>query len=178
VTGSSRGTAPPPALRRLGKRLLRHELSLTSRAGDGRPEAPAVAAAAERAAERLGRPLSNLVGIAGCQALLARALHLAAREWPLLAGVRAAVAPAGSLEGLEEVLPAAGRARAFAALAAVLAHLLWLLVVFIGEALTLHTVCAAWPDLRLGPDDLAPAGRPRESRRGAGAGHPGTETTT
>jgi hypothetical protein len=178
VTGTSRGTAPPPAVRRLGKRLLLHELRGALLAGDGRRDIAAVVSAAERAAQNLGRPLSRLVGVAGCQALLTRALHLAGREWPLLAGVRAAAAPAGSLEGLDEVLLTADQTRARAALAAVLAHLVWLLVVFIGDALALQTVRDAWPDLRLGPDDLASAGRPRQRRRGAGAGPPGTETTT
>jgi hypothetical protein len=169
--------APVPAVRRLGRRLLLRELEQEAAGGDRRRDVAAVAVAAERATRKLAQPLRRLVGVAGCQALLTRALHTAGWEWPLLDRVRAVATPAGGLEDLGAALQGTDPARARAALGAVLAHLVWLLVTFVGADLALRAVREAWPDVRLGPDDLAPAGRPRERTRSPGGGPRGTEAT-
>jgi hypothetical protein len=104
-----------------------------------------MADAAERVWLTLGLHLSRLVGVAGCHALLERALHLAKAEFPGLGGVRAAAEPAGRLEGLRESLDGVGPARAGGALAAPPAHFIGLLATFIGEDLALRLVDGIWP---------------------------------
>lgn len=175
--------APAPAVRRLGQRLLLLELEQGEVGVDGRPDVTAVAAAAERAARKLGQPLARLVGVAGCQALLTRALHLAGREWPFLDGVRAAAAPARGLAGLGEALQGADPTQARDALASVLAYLVWLLVTFIGNDLALHTVREAWPGTYLSDEGFPDTGRLETGRRHQGqlsgeAGPAGAEATT
>jgi hypothetical protein len=175
--------APEPAVRRLGQRLLLLEVEQGEVGVDGRPAATAVAAAAERAARKLGQPLARLVGVAGCQALLTRALHLAGREWPFLEGARAVAAPAGGLEGLGEALQGADPAQVRDALASLLAHLVWLLVTFIGGDLALHTVREAWPGTYFGDEVFPGTGRSETGRLHKGqlsgeAGPAGAEATT
>lgn len=89
-----------------------------------------------RVCEKLRRPLTTLIGPAGYSSLLSRALTLARRESPALAEVR--VNPDGSLEGLE--------GEAAKVTAVLIAHVLALLTVFIGEALTMQFVRDIWPD--------------------------------
>ena len=90
-----------------------------------------------RVCEKLRRPLSHLTGPAGFSSLLARALTLAQRENPALAGVR--VTPTGSLEGLV--------GEAAEACPTLIAHLIELLTTFIGASLTLRLLHDIWPDL-------------------------------
>jgi hypothetical protein len=59
----------------------------------------------------------------------------------------------GSLKGLEPVVADASNGGGDAALA-VIAHLLGLLVTFVGEPLTLRLVRNAWPDASLDGYDL------------------------
>lgn len=96
-------------------------------------------------AEKLGRPLVTLTGIAGFRSLLARALTLAKAQAPALNLVE--IEPDGSLTGF-------GNDEAQVADAGVMliAELLGLLVTFIGEHLMLTLVRDAWPDLAI-PDD-------------------------
>ncbi|MDQ3701555.1 MAG: hypothetical protein M3442_11640 [Chloroflexota bacterium] len=185
--------APTPAVRCLGRRLLILELERGTARADGHQDATAVAAAAERAAQKLRDPLSRLVGVSGFRALQARALNLAGREWPILDGVRPAATPAGGLEGLREALQGADTEQASDALAAVLAHLVWLLVTFIGDDLAMRTVGEAWPAAELGhhtPPDTghvraqrsdtqrADGRQPRASRTCGEVGHGGAEATS
>lgn len=180
--------APTPAVRRLSQRLLLIELERETAGADGQQNVTAVAAAAERAAQKLQHPLSRLVGVAGYQALLARALNLAAREWPILDGVRPGATPSGGLDGLRQALQGAATDQAGNALASLLSHLVWLLVTFIGDDLARHTVRDAWLGIDVGDDALPVKGasitdcthsvRPPESQRG-GEGRPGgAEATT
>lgn len=98
--------------------------------------------AACRVCEKLRQPLSALAGIAGFRALMAHALSLAKAEAPCLDAVR--VEADGSLEGLgdpelkQEDAPQGG--------VVLVAQLIGLLVLFIGEALTLRLVKSEWPD--------------------------------
>lgn len=109
------------------------------------PGAEADSAAEFRATDKLRPHLSMLMGGGGFEALLARALVLAAVDAPWLAGVQ--VVAGGQLEGL-----AAAHARLDAAEfsegeAALLAQLLGLLMAFIGPALTLRLISQIWPQL-------------------------------
>ena len=121
---------PNPRARALVRRLVAYE------AGPG--NAPA---AAFRVLEKLRRPLSALVGATGFRALLARALTLAKAQVDGLDGLL--VKPDGSLEGLAS-LPAE---QASEAGAAVIAQILALLGVFIGEDLTRRLLVDTWPGL-------------------------------
>jgi hypothetical protein len=96
--------------------------------------------AAGRVCDRLRQPLARLAGVAGFRSLLSRAVALAKAEDGALHAVR--VREDGTLEGM----PGAG--------GAVVAHLLGLLVTFIGEPLTRQLVSEVWPGAG-GPDGLA-----------------------
>jgi hypothetical protein len=128
--------------------VLEQELQ-QERAADGHWAAADLAAAAERAARKLGEPLSRLVGVDGCQALLKRALHLARAEYPLLEGVQPVATPVGGLAGLGAAVQGADPLAARDALAAVLAHLAWLLVTFLGADLTVRTMREVWSGANL-----------------------------
>ncbi|HTE21054.1 MAG TPA: hypothetical protein VK689_22030 [Armatimonadota bacterium] len=92
----------------------------------------------------------QLVGREGFHALLARALALAKAEHPWLGGVQ--VDATGLLAGLEAALAGREPADADAGAAAVLAHLLGLLVTFIGAGLSRQLVSGAWPEVPM--DDI------------------------
>ena len=99
--------------------------------------------AAARVTERLRRMLGSLLGAAGFQALLSRAVTLAKAELPALRAL--CVQADGSLEGLDQLNDHDGEI-------VLVAHILGLLVTFVGEALMLRLVSDAWPKARL--DDL------------------------
>lgn len=90
-----------------------------------------------RVCEKLRGPLVTLTGTAGFSSLLSRALTLAKREEPALSSVR--VKLDGSLEGIE--------GKAAQAHPVLVAHLLSLLITFIGETLTMRLLHDVWPDL-------------------------------
>ncbi len=89
-----------------------------------------------RICEKLRRSLIGLTGTAGYSSLLSRALTLAKRESPALAEVQ--TRPDGSLEGLKGEAAKAGPV--------LIAHLINLLITFIGEALTMRILQNVWPD--------------------------------
>ena len=122
---------PTPAIHNLAGRLIALEA------------AHGPAGAASRACDRLRLPLAKLAGAAGFRSLMARALALATAEVPWLAGVR--VRADGALEGFDPAEGHHGEAGA-----AVLGHLLGLLVTFIGEPLTMRLIADAWPDAPAG----------------------------
>jgi hypothetical protein len=97
---------------------------------------------AERVCEKLRIPLTRFAGAEGFASLLRRALALARAEVPL---DRVKIRPDGSIEGLEELARNDGTEAA----AALTAHLLGLLVTFVGQSLTLRLVREAWPDASL-----------------------------
>lgn len=91
---------------------------------------------AVRVLDKLRVALTRVAGSDGCTSLYRRSLALAQAEVPTLNGVT--IQPDCSVDGLETVA-----AKAAVALAA---HLLALLVTFIGEPLTLRLVREGWPD--------------------------------
>jgi hypothetical protein len=109
--------------------------------------------AAELVCRKLSRRLGKLVTPAGCQAVLARGLHLARAEFPFLDGVRVGVLPEVCLEGLGESTAGVEPVQARAAIALALASVVGLLATFIGDELTLRLVRDVWPDARLGETD-------------------------
>lgn len=91
--------------------------------------------------EKLRISLTRIAGPDGFSALMRRALVIARTEFPLLQTVE--VATDGELKGIEELFDEAAGAEAGAAINT---HLLWLLVMFIGEPLTMQMVREIWPD--------------------------------
>lgn len=109
------------------------------------PDNEADSPAEFRATDKLRPHLSMLMGGGGFQALLARALVLAAVEAPWLAGVR--VVEGGQLEGLAVAHAKLDTAEFSDGEVALLTQLLGLLVAFIGPALTLRLMMQIWPQL-------------------------------
>ena len=124
------------------QRVFRRMLAREAGTGAG---APAIAAAARRLFERFAEQLTPLIGDAGVAAICSRSLHLAQRNVPGLAPVRASAqgdAPFAPLQlSLEQQEPAA----ATEAAVALLATASELLALFIGESLTTRLLCEAWP---------------------------------
>jgi hypothetical protein len=135
--------AVTPAQRELALWLLEEET------GDDRgPEA--LVDAADVACQKLGRRLTRLITVAGYQALLSRALHLARSEFPFLDGVRAGPVEGDCFEGLRAKAKGRDPEVLQAALATVLANVIGLLTTFIGVDLTLRLVRDVWPDAPYG----------------------------
>ena len=129
-----------PAIRNLARRLVAFEAARDEPPGAGGSEAV-------RVCERLRVPLAKLAGVAGFRSLLSRAMAMAKTEVPSLDAVQ--VRPDGSLEGFDGI----GRPQGAEAGIVVVAHLLGLLVTFIGEPLTLRLVSDAWPDASVAGTD-------------------------
>ncbi len=121
-----------------------------------------VLGSAERVSDKLRDHLSHRIGQEGFRTLLARALTLAAAQFPYLSAVR--VGADGSLIGLSVAagsgLPEQAHTTqqdAVEGVVALVAHLLGLLITFIGEELTLRILSAVSPGLALPETDLEDA---------------------
>ena len=101
---------------------------------------------AVRVCEKLRVSLIRFAGSDGFASLMRRTLALARADTPSLN--RITVNPDCSMEGLEALASEDAEAGVEAG-AAITAHLLGLLVTFIGEPLTLRLVRDAWPDASL-----------------------------
>ena len=111
-------------------------------------ESPALAAAAvDRACSRLRDQLEGLLGAEGVSALFRRALKLAKRDTPLLDGVQLSAQSQFCFVGLSAALAASPEDEAIAAGRYLLAHLLGLLVLLLGEELGMHPIRKLWPDV-------------------------------
>ena len=133
-------TLPSGEMRGLAERLLAHETAILNCSEHTTP-------AVIRVTEKLRASLTRLAGTAGFRTLLTRALTLAkmrAADTPGISVVQ--VMPNGSLEGLD-ALPDDGETAEAALL--LIAQLLELLVVFIGEHLVLRLLSDVWPGLSL-----------------------------
>ncbi len=118
-----------PNTREIAERLLGYEAGRESPSG-------ANAFPAVYVCQKLGLPLSRLVGENGSRALLTRALTVAKREAEVLGPVK--VADDGALEGWN--------GEAEGASTVLVGHLIGLLETFLGEALTLRLLHYVWPD--------------------------------
>src|SRR6266581_1354980 len=124
-----------PQTRNFAECLIAYETGKNKSSGTKTP-------AACRVGEKLRAPLVTLMGNAGFHALLSRALALANAEVPWL---RAVQVKAGSFEGLDELQGQVDPEEIALGCIVLLAQLLGLLVVLIGENLTLRLVREAWP---------------------------------
>ena len=123
-------SADTPTTRELAQRLVAYEdLETSSEIGDTH--------AVCRVCDKLRRPITTLAGAAGFRSLLARALTLAKRESPVLNTWE--VQADGSLLGLNGEAAQSGDV--------LIAHLIGLLITFVGESLTLRLLHDVWIDL-------------------------------
>lgn len=116
--------------RELADRLLSYE-----DVGEARALPDVVAAV--RVCDRLRQRLALLVGPAGFRSLLTRALSLAQKESPALGGW--VVNEDGSLQVIEGEGPPPG--------VVLVAHLIGLMITFIGDSLTLRILHDVWLEL-------------------------------
>lgn len=102
------------------------------------------ASLAFRVCDKLRRPLSKLMGLTAFCALLSRALALGKAEASCLGAIQ--VAAEGALTGLAE-MKAECPEEAAEGEVTLIAHLIGLLVSFIGKGLTVSLVREIWPDV-------------------------------
>ena len=122
--------------------LARRLLAASQTASD--PHVPEVVAVIGR----LQICLAKFAGDAGFVSLLRRAVVLASADVPSLKSVK--IGANGRLDGLEQLAADTGTgALGDEAAVAISAHLLGLLVAFIGEPLTLRLLRESWPDTRI-----------------------------
>jgi hypothetical protein len=125
------------------QRVVRRMLAREAGAG---ADVPAIAAAARRGCERFAEHLTPLIGDAGIAAICARSLHLAERNVPGLASVRACARDDSRFALLQRFLEQQEPAAATEAAVAVLATSSDLLASFIGERLTTSLLREMWPE--------------------------------
>jgi hypothetical protein len=127
-----------PGMRDLAHRLLTYE------AGAGKNSEP-IESPTLRVYEKLRRSLGEFVGVAGFYSLASRALALATREAPSLNVAQ--LSGDGALQGLGEIETQIDmdKDRAGEGGIILIARLLGLLRIFLGEALTLSLLRNAWP---------------------------------
>ena len=124
----------PASIRAWAQRLLAMEAAKSASDANGHEIL--------RVLEKLRSSLTQLVGPDGFVSLMRRALALARSEFPSLKV--ASVTGEGRLEGIED--PAGDAKSNLEAATAIIAHLLGLLVTFIGEPITLRLMSDVWPD--------------------------------
>jgi hypothetical protein len=130
-------------MRDLAERVLAYE------AFGGESSVP-LESATLRVYEKLRTGLGEVTGVAGFQSLASRALALARSDVPSLSAVR--VSADGALQGLDEIEHQldvdkirAGEFPAGEGGITFLARLLGLLLLFLGESLTLSLLRVTWP---------------------------------
>jgi len=129
----------PQKMRALAKCLLTYEAI----AGE---TSESMEAMTLRVYEKLRQSLGVFAGAAGFHSLASRALALARSEAPSLSAAR--ITEDGSLQGLGEFKPEINidKHRTGEEGVILIARLLGLLLVFLGEALTLRLLKDTWPD--------------------------------
>ncbi|MFL6247320.1 MAG: hypothetical protein ACJ74H_14915 [Thermoanaerobaculia bacterium] len=130
---------PDRMLREIARRVLKMQLAA------GSSGKTAYAEAMQRSCGELYRILETAMGPLGLQALIDRAIQIAAREYPWLTSVKTGAAADCPLSGLAEAAERLNVADATEGYAFLLASMIWLLMTFIGEDLTLRFVRTAWP---------------------------------
>jgi hypothetical protein len=151
VSGAHPMSTASPEIQDLARRLLAFEA-----AHDNSSEARVEVAV--QVIEELRMRLIRLVGVDGFRSLLARAVTLAKAEVPSLNKLH--VRAEGSLEGFDGIEQSHEAGAAGQAGMVLVAHLLELLVTFIGAPLTLRLVRDKWPDASMEGVDLRTEEKP------------------
>jgi hypothetical protein len=127
-----------PEMRDLAQQLLSYE------AGAGNTSEP-VESTTLRVYQKLRQSLVELAGTAGFHSLASRALTLARSEVPSLSAVQ--VGADGNLEGMSAIEPSikVEQDRVHEGGVILISRLLGLLLIFLGEALTLSLLRVQWP---------------------------------
>ena len=128
-----RTTADPKA-QDLAQRLIAYEARIS-------PSSKETISAAFQISEKLRHSLSVLAGASGFRALLGRALALTTAQFPSLSKLQ--LKADGSLGGLGELQNGNDPEEGLM----LIAHLIGLLVTFIGEDLTFRLLVEKWPHL-------------------------------
>ncbi|WP_437623845.1 hypothetical protein [Sorangium sp. So ce1151] len=138
-------STPDERARALSRRIIEHEIA-------GR-EAPAdIAQGIEGAFRRFYLVMSTVIGPAGFQAVLTRAVHLTRRSCP---GFNACDVTCGDtvvVRGMAELVEREGAAQASAAAVVLLDNIITLLGNFIGEDLTFRLLRRGWTGLSDGAE--------------------------
>ncbi len=129
-------TKAAPKLKTFARRLVSHQAQDAQGAGKN-------ASGSFQVCEALRRPLGTVLGAAGYQALLTRALALAGEEVSWLR--KASFNPNGSLEVSNEMRNQMNAEDSGLAEVVLVARLLELLITFIGPVLTLGLIQDVWP---------------------------------
>jgi len=135
-------TRASPTFREFAGRLLAWEQKAGKRLSSNSPSSVSVQ-------EKLRLHLVAVMGTGGFRALLTRALTLAGAEMTVLRELQ--VNADGTLEGMEQLEQQLGPAEMNECREVLLAHLLGLLITFIGENLTCRLVGEIWPKLPVQP---------------------------
>lgn len=131
--------------RELARRLLAVEV-------DGHASPGEQVGALGRALDRLDRVLGIVIGPAGYEALLRRALHLARAEYPFLTNVQVRTSADGErLPGLLESAREQDATVVHQGSVAILADLIWLLDTFVGETISSRLMYRAFPEVSSAP---------------------------
>ena len=133
---TSAGTTAMP--KEFARQLVGHE------AAAGRPSSSDVSAASA-VCDKLRDPMSKMMGVEGYTTILRRASVLAGAEIPWLRTLK--ISSDGSLAGMSEQnsMPS-DPTEVMEGEVVLVGHLLGLLVLFIGPALTIQLVHQVWPD--------------------------------
>jgi hypothetical protein len=134
-----------PEMRSIAQRLIKYEMQ-------GKDPSEITDTATFQVIDRVRPQLATLMGNGGFRALLARALVLASAEVSWLREVQVKVD--GALEGLAILHTSLDPAEFREGRVVLLAHLLGLLVAFIGPALTSRLMGEIWPQLAADNVDL------------------------
>ena len=125
------------------RRFVNQALVSTSRVPN--PDVTQLSAAFSLLCDRLRQRLQSIFGTPATVALFARALHIAAQEYPWLNELKLNPERC-SLEGFDSAPARLDRQHFAAGLGAVLAHDIGLLTAFIGEDFVMPLVQDAWGD--------------------------------
>ncbi|MBI2864568.1 MAG: hypothetical protein HYX94_08425 [Chloroflexi bacterium] len=143
---------PTDEFRDLARRFLVHEAK-----GVESPSVGVLADAAERACQKIHQQVADLIGPAGVNALMARALHLAkvdpSLEKGALDGVEVAIPShkdGACLKGLHESVKGRDPAGVSRSLTALLANFIFLLGTFVGQDIAQRQMAQIWPDVQVG----------------------------
>ncbi|MEP6672638.1 MAG: hypothetical protein ABJF10_25970 [Chthoniobacter sp.] len=140
-----------PQMMELAARLVAQEMGSKDSSGPAPP-------AAFHVCEKLRPYLSTLMGKAGFQAVLSRALAVASVKTPWLKAVQ--VKADGALEGWDQPEAQVAAKELTEGCVLLVSHLLGLLDAFIGHHLTLRMVRDVWPKLSLEDSQFTPGDQP------------------